>query len=70
MYIQQRDNRWCIADLVSKHGRVRTIPVPRRTIAGSLSWVLAQPQFWNTKDPADYSDDEKHGMIANSPRAK
>jgi hypothetical protein len=40
------------------------------TIAGSLSCVLAQPQFWNTKDPADYSDDEKHGIIANSPWAK
>lgn len=27
-HIQQRDNRWCIVDLVGKHGRVRTIPVP------------------------------------------
>jgi site-specific recombinase XerD len=24
-HIQQRDNRWCIVDLVGKHGRVRTI---------------------------------------------
>ena len=27
-HIQQRDNRWCIVDLVGKHGRVRTIPMP------------------------------------------
>ncbi|MGA3027551.1 MAG: tyrosine-type recombinase/integrase [Bryobacteraceae bacterium] len=27
-HIQQRDNRWCIVDLVGKHGRVRTIRCP------------------------------------------
>src|SRR5712675_2601310 len=27
-HVQQRDNRWCIADLLGKHGRVRTIPMP------------------------------------------
>src|ERR1022692_3797328 len=27
-HVQQRDNRWGIVDLVGKHGRVRTIPVP------------------------------------------
>ncbi len=26
--VQQRDGRWCIVDLVGKHGRVRTIPMP------------------------------------------
>jgi integrase len=26
-HIQQRDGRWCIVDLVWKHGRVRTIPM-------------------------------------------
>src|ERR1700686_3416044 len=26
-HIQQRDGRWCIVDLVGKHGRVRTIPM-------------------------------------------
>src|SRR5579863_5300249 len=30
-HVQQRDNRWCIVDLIGKHGRVRTIPMP--------SWV-------------------------------
>src|SRR6202140_4653254 len=27
-HIQQRDGRWCIVDLVGKHGRVRTAPMP------------------------------------------
>jgi len=26
-HVQQRDNRWCIVDLLGKHGRVRTIPM-------------------------------------------
>jgi hypothetical protein len=27
-HIQQRDGRWCVVDLVGKHGPVRTVPVP------------------------------------------
>jgi len=27
-HVQQRDGRWCIVDLVGKHGRVRTVPTP------------------------------------------
>lgn len=27
-HIQQRDGRWCIVDLVGKHRRIRTIPMP------------------------------------------
>jgi integrase/recombinase XerD len=27
-HIQQRDGRWCIMDLLGKHGRVRTAPMP------------------------------------------
>src|SRR6202167_397868 len=27
-HVQQRDGRWCIIDLVGKHGRVRTAPMP------------------------------------------
>src|SRR3979409_213980 len=33
-HIQQRDGRWCIIDLVGKHGRVRTIPIAH--------WVTAE----------------------------
>jgi site-specific recombinase XerD len=27
-HVQQRDGRWCIVDLMGKHGPVRTIPMP------------------------------------------
>src|ERR1700686_4169624 len=27
-HLQQRDGRWCIVDLVGKHGRIRTAPMP------------------------------------------
>jgi integrase len=37
-HIQQRDGRWCIVDLVGKHGRVRTIPVP--------TWVKVAVDVW------------------------
>ncbi len=37
-HIQQRDNRWCIIDLVGKHGRVRTIPMP--------TWVKSAIDAW------------------------
>jgi integrase/recombinase XerD len=37
-HIQQRDNRWCIVDLLGKHGRVRTIPMP--------TWVKVTIDAW------------------------
>src|SRR5271163_3830788 len=37
-HIQTRDNRWCIVDLVGKHGRVRTIPMP--------TWVKGAIDAW------------------------
>src|SRR3984957_16238515 len=37
-HIQQRDSRWCIVDLVGKHGRVRTIPMP--------TWVKVAIDVW------------------------
>jgi site-specific recombinase XerD len=39
-HIQQRDNRWCIVDLVGKHGRVRTIPVPTWVKVAIDTWAL------------------------------
>ena len=38
MHIQQRDGRWCIVDLVGKHGRIRTIPMP--------TWVRVAIDAW------------------------
>jgi site-specific recombinase XerD len=37
-HVQQRDGRWCIVDLVGKHGRVRTIPMP--------AWVKVAQDAW------------------------
>ena len=38
-HVQQRDGRWCIVDLVGKHGRVRTIPVPTWTKVAIDAWT-------------------------------
>src|SRR6202051_2404148 len=40
-HIQQRDNRWCIVDLVGKHGRVRTIPMPTWVKNAIDGWTAA-----------------------------
>jgi site-specific recombinase XerD len=39
-HVQQRDGRWCIVDLVGKHGRVRTIPMP--------TWVKVAMDAWTS----------------------
>jgi site-specific recombinase XerD len=39
-HTQQRDGRWCIVDLVGKHGRVRTIPMP--------AWVKVTIDAWTS----------------------
>jgi integrase len=41
-HIQQRDNRWCIVDLVGKHGRVRTIQVPTWVKVAVDAWTVQQ----------------------------
>jgi integrase len=45
-HVQQRDGRWCIVDLVGKHGRVRTVPMP--------TWVKIAIDTWT--GPAGVSD--------------
>jgi integrase len=45
-HIQQRDGRWCIVDLVGKHGRVRTVPMP--------TWVKVAIDTWTV--PASVVD--------------
>jgi site-specific recombinase XerD len=44
-HVQQRDGRWCIVDLVGKHGRVRTAPMP--------TWVKIAIDAWTTVGVAD-----------------
>ena len=39
-HLQQRDGRWCIVDLVGKHGRVRTVPMP--------AWVKVAVDAWTS----------------------
>src|SRR5436305_5534585 len=39
-HVQQRDGRWCVVDLVGKHGRVRTIPMP--------TWVKVAQDAWTS----------------------
>jgi integrase len=39
-HIQQRDGRWCIVDLLGKHGRIRTVPVP--------TWVKVAIDAWTS----------------------
>jgi site-specific recombinase XerD len=37
-HLQQREERWVIADLIGKHGRIRTVPIP--------DWVDAAIRLW------------------------
>jgi site-specific recombinase XerD len=38
-HLQQRDSRWCIVDLVGKHNRVRTVPMPTWTKSAIDAWT-------------------------------
>jgi site-specific recombinase XerD len=40
-HIQQRDGRWIVADLVGKHGRIRSVPMPGWTKAAIDRWADA-----------------------------
>jgi site-specific recombinase XerD len=40
-HLQQRDERWVIADLVGKHGRIRTVPIPDWVDAAIRRWADA-----------------------------
>src|ERR1039457_5759343 len=40
VHVQQRDGRWCIVELVGKHGRVRAIPMP--------TWVKVAQDAWTS----------------------
>jgi site-specific recombinase XerD len=39
-HVQQRDGRWCIVDLLGKHGRIRTVPMP--------TWVKVAIDAWTS----------------------
>src|SRR5450432_3700656 len=39
-HLRQLDGRWCIVDLLGKHGRVRTVPVPTWVMLAIDAWTL------------------------------
>src|SRR6202034_4275298 len=41
VHVQQRDGRWCIVDLVGKHGRVRAAPMPAWVKVAIGTWTSA-----------------------------
>ena len=40
-HLQQREGRWLIADLLGKHGRVRTVPIPQWAYDDIARWQQA-----------------------------
>src|SRR5262245_20601925 len=40
-HVQQREGRWCIVDLIGKHQRVRTVPMPAWVKAAIDRWTAA-----------------------------
>src|SRR6202158_1846291 len=44
-HLQQREGRWCIVDLVGKHGRIRTMPIP--------TWVKVAIDAWTSAAGVD-----------------
>src|SRR6266704_2716742 len=44
-HLQQRDGRWCIVDLVGKHGRIRTAPMPTWVKVAIDSWTYTAGLF-------------------------
>ena len=40
-HIQERNGRWLVADLVGKHGRIRSVPIPVWAHAAVVRWHVA-----------------------------
>jgi site-specific recombinase XerD len=40
-HIQQREGRWAVVDLIGKHGRIRTVPMPVWAQAAIEEWTAA-----------------------------
>jgi len=67
-HVQQRDGRWLIADLVGKHGRIRTVPIPLWAHAAIARWQRAACM---TEGPL-FRRVSRHGRISSqaiSPQA-
>src|SRR5882762_10727764 len=64
-HLQQRDGRWCIVDLVGKHSRVRTAPMPTWVKVAVDAWTaaagLADGHVFRPVNRADRVADERLG---------
>src|SRR5260370_27085462 len=66
-HIQQRDSRWCIVDLVGKHGRVRTIPMPTWVKAAIDAWTQAAGlAAGHVLRPVNRADEAKGARISET----
>jgi site-specific recombinase XerD len=54
-HLQQRDGRWCIVDLVGKHGRVRTAPMPAWGEGGRRCVGISSRRDGRLRLPSDKS---------------
>ena len=66
--IQQRNGRWLVVDLVGKHGRIRTVPIPNWTYEALTRWRDAAA----LQDGAVFRSLSRHGHVASrrlSPQA-
>jgi len=60
--IQQREGRWCIPDLIGKHGRIRTVPVPAGVKERVDQWMAAA----GVESGFIFRAIDKHGHMAES----
>jgi site-specific recombinase XerC len=58
-HLQQRDGRWVIADLVGKHGRIRSIPLLQSTVLAVARWRSVA----NVPDGALFRSLTRHGHV-------
>jgi site-specific recombinase XerD len=67
-HVQQRDGRWCIVDLVGKHGRVRTVPMPNWVKVAIDAWTsaaaIADGQVFRPVNRADRAAGDRLGEKA------
>ena len=73
-HIQQRDGRWCIVDLVGKHGRVRTMPMPTWVKVAIDAWTAAAGvadghvfRAVNRGGQVQAADPQREGRLAVAP---
>ena len=58
--IQQRNGRWLVVDLVGKHGRIRTVPIPSWAYEAVARWQSAAGMH----DGAIFRSLTRHGHVA------